>query len=277
MAAPAIAAVAKKLLVSLAVDAAADTEKRRRILIFILTPVIGLLMLVAFIVYIITSPLSVFASWLLPDELRVIADFQREYGYNQTLGLFEQDYIDGSGIDYGDITFVDGATDVIYYNQLDVRYADEPYGTDKLGTHGCGPTALAIVISSLTDRLVDPVEMAEWSVANGGWCMGNGSYHSLIPNGAAAFGLNVVGNVQNEPQKIVDALAKGKLVIALMSKGHFTTSGHFIVLRGVKASGKILVADPVSMSRSEREWDFELILKEARKGADAGGAFWIIG
>ena len=277
MAAPAIAAVAKKLLVSLAVDAAADTEKRRRILIFILTPVIGLLMLVAFIVYIITSPLSVFASWLLPDELRVIADFQREYGYNQTLGLFEQDYIDGSGIDYGDITFVDGATDVIYYNQLDVRYADEPYGTDKLGTHGCGPTALAIVISSLTDRLVDPVEMAEWSVANGGWCMGNGSYHSLIPNGAAAFGLNVVGNVQNEPQKIVDALAKGKLVIALMSKGHFTTSGHFIVLRGVKGSGKILVADPVSMSRSEREWDFELILKEARKGADAGGAFWIIG
>ncbi len=277
MAAPAIAAVAKKLLVSLAVDAAADTEKRRRILIFILTPVIGLLMLVAFIVYIITSPLSVFASWLLPDELRVIADFQREYGYNQTLGLFEQDYIDGSGIDYGDITFVDGATDVIYYNQLDVRYADEPYGTDKLGTHGCGPTALAIVISSLTDRLVDPVEMAEWSVANGGWCMGNGSYHSLIPNGAAAFGLNVVGNVQNEPQKIVDALAKGKLVIALMSKGHFTTSGHFIVLRGVKGSGKILVADPISMSRSEREWDFELILKEARKGADAGGAFWIIG
>ena len=277
MAAPAIAAVAKKLLVSLAVDAAADTEKRRRILIFILTPVIGLLMLVAFIVYIITSPLSVFASWLLPDELRVIADFQREYGYNQTLGLFEQDYIDGSGIDYGDITFVDGATDVIYYNQLDVRYADEPYGTDKLGTHGCGPTALAIVISSLTDRLVDPVEMAEWSVANGGWCMGNGSYHSLIPNGAAAFGLNVVGNVQNEPQKIVDALAEGKLVIALMSKGHFTTSGHFIVLRGVKGSGKILVADPISMSRSEREWDFELILKEARKGADAGGAFWIIG
>ena len=45
-----------------------------------------------------------------------------------------------------------------------------------------------------------------------------------------------------EPQRIVDALGEGKLVVALMSKGHFTSSGHFIVLRGVEDE-KILVAD----------------------------------
>jgi hypothetical protein len=133
------------------------------------------------------------------------------------------------------------------------------------------------VVSSLTDRIVDPVEMAEWSVANGGWCEDNGSYHGLIPNAAKAFGLNVEGDVQDTPQRIVDALSGGKLVIALMSKGHFTSGGHFIVLRGVTAAGKILVADPASKSRSEQEWDFELILNEARQGAAAGGAFWIIG
>lgn len=61
-----------------------------------------------------------------------------------------------------------------------------------------------------------------------------------------------------------------------MAKGHFTSSGHFIVLRGVTANKKILVADPVSRNRSEKEWDLSIVLNEARQGAGAGGPFWII-
>lgn len=61
-----------------------------------------------------------------------------------------------------------------------------------------------------------------------------------------------------------------------MSKGHFTSSGHFMVLRGVTSEGKILVADPASKKRSEQEWDISIILDEARKGAAAGGPLWAI-
>ena len=78
-------------------------------------------------------------------------------------------------------------------------------------------------------------------------------------------------------QEVVDALSSGKLVVAIMSKGHFTSSGHFIVLRGVTSEGKILVADPASYKRSGQEWDLSLIMDEARKGAAAGGPFWAIG
>lgn len=53
-----------------------------------------------------------------------------------------------------------------------------------------------------------------------------------IPNGGAHYGLTVTG-VGNDSKRLVDALKNGKLVIAIMSKGHFTSSGHFIVLRGV--------------------------------------------
>ena len=266
-----------KIIAKAAVQVVTDEETRQRVLIMILAPIVGLLLLIAFIVYIITSPLSLLMGWLMPNEISVVEDFQKDYGYNQSIGIYENDYTDGSGVDYGDIVFTDGATSVVYFNQLDERWANKPYGTDKIGTHACGPTSLAIVISSLTSETIDPVAMCEWSVANGGWCEGNGSYHSLIPNAAKAFGLNVEGDVQKTPQKIVDALSSGKLVIALMSKGHFTSSGHFIVLRGVTADGKILVADPASKKRSEQEWDFSIILDEARKGASAGGAFWIIG
>lgn len=176
----------------------------------------------------------------------------------------------------GEVRFTDGAVSVVYYNQLDERYADKPYGTDHIGGYGCGPTAMAIVVSTMTDDMVDPVEMAEWSYQNGYWCKGSGSYHALIPEAAKAWKLPVSGCPASEPQRILDALSEGKLVVAIMSKGHFTSSGHFIVLRGVR-DGKILVADPASYKRSEQLWDLSIIVNEASRRAAAGGPFWIIG
>ena len=84
----------------------------------------------------------------------------------------------------GDVTFTDGVTPVVYFNQLDERYASQPYGTDNIGGYGCGPTAMSIVVSSLTDETVDPVAMAQWSYENGYWCKNSGSYHALIPAAA---------------------------------------------------------------------------------------------
>jgi len=69
----------------------------------------------------------------------------------------------------------------------------------------------------------------------------------------------VQGATAKQGQDIIDALASGeKLVIAIMAKGHFTKSGHFILLRGVTSDGKILVADPISTSRSAQEWDLRI-------------------
>lgn len=81
---------------------------------------------------------------------------------------------------------------------------------------------------------------------------------------AAARGLNVEGCTAAEPQRILDALADGKLVVAIMSKGRFTSGGHFIVLWGVQ-DGKIMVADPNSYACSEKLWGLSIILNEASR------------
>jgi len=195
----------------------------------------------------------------------------------QALSEADSDYVGSYGSDYAGVTFTDGATTVVYFNQLDKAWADTLYGrAGTIGKEGCGPTALAIVVSTLTSRTVNPVEVSNWSAANGHRCVGSGSYHSLIPSGAEHYGLKVekAGRAGNG-QVLVDALSSGKLVIAIMNPGHFTKSGHFIVLRGVTASGKILVADPASYTRSGQEWDLSTILREARPDAGAGGPFWI--
>jgi len=195
-------------------------------------------------------------------------------GMYQVLSMTE---FSAMGASYEGVIFTDGATQVTYYNQLDSRWAYEPYGTDNIGGYACGPTAMAIVVSSLTSETVDPPHMAQWAYENGYWCSKSGSYHTLIPGAADEWGLDVEGCTATEPQRIVDALADGKLVVALMTKGHFTSSGHFIVLRGVTSDGQIMVADPSSYTRSEKNWDMSIILNEASKNAGAGGPFWIIG
>ena len=220
------------------------------------------------------------------DKIFALSDEQKELAenYAQNLSVFLGDGMmqgllpveSADLVSLGDIRFSDGATQVVYYNQLDERYASKPYGTDDIGTYGCGPTCMAMVVSSLANETVDPVEMAHWVYENGYWCSKSGSYHSLIPSAAKAWGLPVQGCGKTEGQRIVDALSQGKLVVAIMLKGHFTSSGHFIVLRGVE-NGKILVADPASYTRSQQTWDLSIILNEASGRAGAGGPFWIIG
>lgn len=168
-----------------------------------------------------------------------------------------------------------GETQVVYYNQLDSRWSNEMYGrSSTIGAAGCGPTALAICVSTLTGRDVDPPAVCAWSVRNGHRCEGNGSYHSLIPEGAKHYGLKVEKLGRSSARELEQHLSSGKLVIAIMAKGHFTSNGHFIVLRGITEDGKVLVADPASYKRSGQEWDMSIILNEARGDAAAGGPFW---
>ncbi|WP_101877400.1 C39 family peptidase [Lachnoclostridium edouardi] len=220
------------------------------------------------------------------DQVFSLTDEQKELAgnYAENLSLFLGDGLlqsldswTGNSIpSLGNVQFSDGVTEVIYYNQMDERYAGKPYGTDHIGSSGCGPTAMAMVVSSLSGTIVDPVEMSRWSYENGYWCKGSGSYHALIPAAAKHWNLPVSGCTSSEPQRILDALSEGKLVVAIMAKGHFTKSGHFIVLRGVE-NEKIKVADPGSYNRSGQLWDLSIILNEASRRAGAGGPFWIIG
>lgn len=205
----------------------------------------------------------------------LIYSFMADGEYNAPSGSVP----DGSDFDYSDIVFTGrgNSRDVVYFNQGDSRWGSLPYG--KAGTvrsSGCGPSCMSIVISTLTSTTINPGEMCDWAYKHGYRCEGNGSYHTLIPGAAEAFGVPCEG-LGRDKNKLVKALQNGKLVVAIMSKGHFTTGGHFIVLRGITDAGKILVADPASYKNSEKEWDVGIFLAECNKRAGSGGPFWALG
>ena len=54
------------------------------------------------------------------------------------------------------------------------------------------------------------------------------------------------------------ALDQGSVIISSMRPGDFTTTGHFILIRGYDEKG-FLVNDPNSRKNSEKQWDYETL------------------
>ena len=177
----------------------------------------------------------------------------------------------------GDTVLTDGNINVLFFNQTAPAWKDQLYGSDKIGTHGCGPTAMAMIISSMTDYRVDPKMMADWAVQNGYYAKGDGSYHGLIPAAASAYGLSTSSCSDLSAQGLLAQLRAGHVMVALMRAGHFTDSGHFIILRGITADGQVLIADPQNFDNSIKPWDAKTIAGELASRDGNGGPVWIIG
>ena len=109
-----------KIIPQLTAKAITDEQARKHLILIILVPTIGTLLMIAFLLYLITNPLTVFKEMILGEkqevQLGLIEGFQKDYGYNQEIGIYEQDYIEGSGQNYDGVTFQDGATEVVYFN-----------------------------------------------------------------------------------------------------------------------------------------------------------------
>lgn len=167
-----------------------------------------------------------------------------------------------------------GAVELVYFNQGEEPWASGAYGPDHIQGYGCGPTSLAMLISTLGDETLDPIQAAQAAYKAGYCAPGSGSYLSIVEGMAADYGLEAKSFTDLTAEALCRELVSGHLFIALMGKGHFTNSGHFIVLRGVTLEGKILVADPNSRDRSLVGWDPQLILDELSSSRSDGAPLW---
>lgn len=193
-------------------------------------------------------------------DMEVLAQAMVKEGTSASSGSKDGSYVDG-------IEFMTGGIgDIYYFNQLD--YASEPYSYyGTIASHGCGPTSLSIVVSSLLKEVHDPIELTD-KVCSIGGCFNEGSSWDSITRTPELYGLQ--SNRTTNTQEVISALGTGKsLVIAIMCPGHFTSGGHFIVLTGTNSNGEVTVADPASRDRSTN-WDFNIVAEENC------GAYWII-
>lgn len=158
----------------------------------------------------------------------------------------------------------------IYFNQGDGAWNQNGYCIAKAG---CGPTSMAVVITSLTGKWVTPLDTAIWGYQHGFYSR-EGSAHEMIPAMATAYGLRCQG-VGTDYQAIKKALKAGKPVVCLMGPGYFTRGGHFMVLVAIDNNDCVTVADVGSRTRSAYKYRLADVIAQS-KGASAGGPFWVM-
>lgn len=148
--------------------------------------------------------------------------------------------------------------------QWDERWGYRQYGGDFMAVNGCGPACLSMVWCGLTgEGKWNPYKVAVMAEQNGYYVKGQGSSWDLMMSGAAQIGL-LAETVPFDETHILETLRQGKPIICVMGPGDFTTQGHFLVLTGVDADGKILVHDPNSRKRSGRSWEIKRLMSQIK-------------
>lgn len=168
----------------------------------------------------------------------------------------------------------------VSYLQVDARWKNKPYRVtgeqSTIGSAGCGPTCAAMVIATLADKSVTPVETCAWAVRRGYKALNQGTYYSYFAPQLAAYGIDcrqLLGSrIINQPShpvhnEVKDYLRKGYYVIALMGPGTWTRSGHFVLLWGW--DDKVRINDPASTKTARLNGDPDTFRREARN-------YWVV-
>lgn len=165
----------------------------------------------------------------------------------------------------------------IYYMQTDSRWKDIDYsakGESKkrtIGSSGCGPSCAAMLVESITGKTFTPADACAWSLKHGYKAPNQGTYYSYF---AAQFKEFDIGceqlnwkNVYGKPTdpvhtKAFDLLKKGYYLIAVMGKGRWTTSGHYIVVWW--ENGKVRINDPNSKANNRMNGDIDTFKSQVK-------------
>lgn len=162
----------------------------------------------------------------------------------------------------GSVVATDFASNMTIYKQTDKPWASDPYGTSTVAEEGCGPTAMATIITALTGQSVTPRETAAYGMAHGTAAPppGGGSYRNIPAVLAPNWGLSTE-KIDADVAAINQALAKGRLVMMSgMGPLPFSNNGHFIVIRAVTAEGKWRIANSMYQETNSIEYDPAYIL-----------------
>lgn len=164
----------------------------------------------------------------------------------------------------------------ISYKQYDARWKNISYSnpdeSTTIGRAGCGTTSTAMVIASLKDANITPIETSQWALEYGYKYTGGGTHYNYFVPQFAKYGitckrLNTVNNYGNKNTSVsenaLEELKKGNWIIACVGKGIWTTGGHYILVYGYE-DGNVYVNDPGHSSASCAKNTFKNLAEQAK-------------
>lgn len=133
-------------------------------------------------------------------------------------------------------------------SQANPAWANMPIGrfsngqVATMGTAGCGPTAMSMVMKDIAGTPISPAAMAKYSMANG-YITNGGANAGLFTEGANNLGLHGTQVNVNDLQLALRT-NRPMVISGKGSGGPYTKAGHIIVARGFDRNGRVIVEDP---------------------------------
>jgi hypothetical protein len=155
----------------------------------------------------------------------------------------------------------------VLYSQCDPQWGSNAFAHNNICGAGCGPTSMAMIISTLKDADITPDQTAAL-VTKFNDIGGPQNYYilgSMVGHLATKFGLKAT-HIGIDVNKINSTLQSGGLVIT-SGKGTlpFTDLGHYIVIRGVTADGQWMLGDPAHADANTKPWDPQAVIAAGMK------------
>lgn len=160
----------------------------------------------------------------------------------------------------------------ILYMQTDSRWNNIRYATGNndrvgreiatIGNSGCGPSCMAMVISTLTGQEVTPKDTCAWALAHYYKATNQGTYYKYFSPQGEVYGISVQQmNYQNNYKtdtkytynlrtRVLTELHDGNWVIAVMGPSIWTTSGHFVLAWYCDDDDYVYIKDPYNTKQN---------------------------
>ncbi|MCL2574118.1 MAG: stalk domain-containing protein [Defluviitaleaceae bacterium] len=175
---------------------------------------------------------------------------------------------------------------IVSFSQRDPRWADHMFGSFTMAEGGCGPTSVAMIVSTLHGTEVLPDYVATWGSRF--YVEGIGASHALFTSPAMHehFNLEYQAISIHNDEEILEALHSGAMIITSVqstqspnaksgNQGIFNPQGlggHIAVVHGVTPEGNVLVTSPrIDLSEYTEGWSLDVVRQELHSGI---GIFW---
>lgn len=160
----------------------------------------------------------------------------------------------------------------VLYMQTDSRWKNVPYATGSndrvgkelatIGNSGCGPSCMAMVITTLTGQTVTPQDTCGWALANNYKATNQGTYYSYFQPQGAVYDISVVQQpgantyksntpaAYNLRTRMLTVSHDGDWVICVMGPSRWTSSGHFVLLWYTDDDDYVHIKDPYNTAKN---------------------------
>lgn len=161
------------------------------------------------------------------------------------------------------------------YKQYDPKWASIDYSAkgevNTIKSAGCGVACTAMIIASLKNKNITPVDTAKWSKARGYKIKGQGTAYAYFKPQLAEYGINCTmlnsANIYHNKsasihKTVLSELKKGNWIIAVMGVGRWTKGGHY-VLCYAHDNGYVYINDSASTQANRlkakiEDWQYEV-------------------